>query len=76
MIDIKTLKNMVTDKVAELASRSVELGMRYAVINIKSGKLDIYAITASHSMANGIALSTSSQDLHVASLADIIVVKS
>lgn len=74
MIDIKTLKNMVPNKVTELASRSVELGMRYAVVSIKSGKLDIYVITASYSMANGIALSTPNQNLHVASLVDIIAV--
>ncbi|WP_223306957.1 hypothetical protein [Acidithiobacillus ferrivorans] len=84
MVEMEPLQHLVNDRVLALAQHALDAGMKYAVLDPHRQDGLILVITASYSMAEGIANaaahtpSTGSggkpRTLHVASLISIIAV--
>ncbi len=84
MVEMEPLQHLVNDRVLALARHALDAGMKYAVLDPHRQDGLILVITASYSMADGIAkASTHTQlsgsgdkprTLHVASLVSIVAV--
>jgi hypothetical protein len=74
MVEMEQLQHLVNDRVIALAQHALDAGMKYAVLDQHGRDGLICVITASYSMADGIANTAIPRKLHVASLISIIAV--
>ena len=58
MVEMETLQHLVSDRVLALAQHALDAGMKYAVLDTHRQDGLICVITASYSMADGIANTT------------------
>lgn len=80
MVEMEPLQHLVNDRVLALAQHALDAGMKYAVLDPHGRDGFICVITASYSMAEGIAnaaapaVGSKPRTLHVASFISIIAV--
>lgn len=79
MVEMEPLQHLVNDRILALAKHALDAGMKYAVLDPHRQDGLILVITASYSMADGIAKATppaggKPRTLYVASLMSIIAV--
>ena len=71
---LQALQHRVSDRILALAQHALDLGMKYAVLDIHRQDGLICVITASYSMAKGIAQTAVHHPLQVVSLTSIVAV--
>lgn len=79
MVEMEPLQHLINDRILALAKHALDAGMKYAVLDPHRQDGLILVITASYSLADGIAKATAPaggkpRTLHVASLMSIIAV--
>ena len=74
MDELSTLKHLINDRVIALAQHALDAGMKYAVLDPHHHDGAIHVITASYSVANGIAGASSPGRMLVTSLTSIIAI--
>lgn len=84
MVEMEPLQHLINDRILALAKHALDAGMKYAVLDPHRQDGLILVITASYSMAEGIANASAHmpsagpggklRTLHVASLVSIVAV--
>ena len=74
MVEMEALQHLVSDRVLALAQHALDAGMKYAVLDQHGRDGLICVITASYSIAEGIANTAVPRKLQVASLTSIVAI--